>query len=105
MCRFLNNQLNLSVTRKETKWTGLPRLKSYGLDGLNDSISFLMMLKSQGMVSVRRVSALSSLLSVDSLSTPVSLCGLPLVWVDIFSSYQGTGHIGLETYLYDLILA
>lgn len=33
--------------------------------------------------------------SVSSLATPVSSCGLPLVWVDRFSSYQGTGHIGL----------
>lgn len=41
------------------------RLKSYPLGGLNDSISFIMMLKPQDKVSVGLVSALSSLLLVD----------------------------------------
>lgn len=101
---FLNHKLNHSVTRRETRWkfaeaevlpTGWLKWQhffSYDAEATRQSIS--------GAGFCSELSSVGRWISI-----PVSLHRLPLTWVYIFSSYQVTDHIGLETDLYDILLA
>lgn len=101
---FLNHQLNHSVTWRETRWKfAEAKILPTGWLKWQHFFSYDAEATRQGISGAGFCSELSSVGRCVSIS--VSLHRLPLVWVYIFSSYQVTDHIGLETELYDLLLA
>lgn len=101
---FLNHQLNHSVTWRETRWKfAEAEVLPTGWLKWQHFFSYDAEATRQGISGAGFCSELSSV--GRWVSIPVSLHRLPLTWVYIFSSYQVTCHIVLETDLYDILLA